>query len=153
MDVTTFDAASKFVYGLIAVLALAVIVLSFLSQIKRMRKEMREEIAKASFDAASKAREETRSEMAFNELKKSVEKVDENISKFNDKLEGIARSIGLRVDELEHGFRSIKYNLSLVKKEASVANKRIDEHKKIDHGFEHIETREYNEEGNIDWED
>lgn len=152
MDEITFNAASQFTYGLIAVLMLLVIVLSFVAQIRRMKKEMSENIANVKNEAASKAREETRSEMAFNDLKKSVEKVNENIAKLNGKIDDISIALGNRVNELENGFKSIKHNLSIVKKEASVANKRLDEHKKVDHGFEHIESREYNEDEN-EWED
>lgn len=152
MDEVTFNAASQFTYGLIAVLMLLVIVLSFVAQIRRMKKEMSENIANVKNEAASKAREETRSEMAFNDLKKSVEKVNESIARLNEKIDDISIALGNRVNELENGLKNVKHNLSIIKKEASVANKRLDEHKKVDHGFEHIESREYNEDEN-EWED
>ena len=153
MDTITFDAATTFVYGLIAVLVLAIIVLSFYSKIKTLKKETDEKIEKAKSDAAIKAREETRSEMAFNDLKKAVEKVNENVTKFNDKLESVARNLGVRVEDLEKCITKVQSNLVVVKRESRAANRRIDEHKKVDHGFDHVEHREYNDEQETEWED
>lgn len=132
VDEEVVKLALEFLLGLIALLILVGFILGFYSQIKKIKKESQEKLDKAVLTAKIESEQETKSTIAFNELKKVVERMDGRLETIDNKLDD-------KVSKIENVLSEYKAELAEVKAIARRANKRIDIHKRYDHGFENIE--------------
>ena len=122
------DSASEWIGGLILVVGILALFAGFYIQMKKIKVDAKAE-NKAEIDkAVIEAKKETASEIAFNELKKSVD----NMSVL---LNSIADGLNKRVEKIECDTKENVKWLAQIDASATSAHKRMDEHRNLDHGI------------------
>ncbi len=122
------DATILVIAGIIGLFVIAGIVLGVFVQIKKLRTDAKAETDAKVKKATEEAMKEKESEIAFRELKASVDNVNTTVKKLtedmNKRIEGVECTRTAHVAELAE-----------IREIAKSAHKRIDEHRKIDHKF------------------
>jgi hypothetical protein len=120
------EATTIVIVGVLGLLGIAGLVFGVLIQIKKLRSDAKAETDAKVKKATEEAIREKESEIAFRELKASVDNVNTTVKKLtedmNKRIEGVECTRTAHVAELAE-----------IREIAKSAHKRIDEHRKIDH--------------------
>jgi len=121
------ESATYVLGGIIALIVIAGIILGFVTQLNSIKTKS-QEIAQATTDkAVAEATKETESKLAFIQLTKSVDSMNETVTK-------LSRGVGDQIDTLQKEQLALCGRIGVVEASAKSAHKRLDEHRTVEHG-------------------
>jgi len=125
---TLTESTVTVIAGIIGLLILAGVVLGFVIQLNTLKSKAKTD-AKLEIDkAVEEATKETESKLAFIALTKSVDAMNDTVGK-------LSKGVGSQISTIQTDLITLCGKVNLIDASARSAHKRIDEHRKIEHGI------------------
>jgi len=114
--------------GVIGIIIIFGIILGVILQLSTLKSKAKAEAQKVTDQAVAEATKETESKIAFKALTKSVDAMNDTVSK-------LSKGVGDQISTIQKELITICGRVDLNEASARSAHKRIDEHRKIEHGI------------------
>ncbi len=124
--------------GIIVILALASVVLGFILKLRALRKEDKEATEKTMLDRERTIRKEIEIDTILRDVKQSMDRLAEAIT-------CLRSEVGGRIDKVEKQVDSQGRAIVKVQEAVKAAHRRMDEHRKVDHGLSNHQYYEVEE--------
>ena len=121
--------------GLLVLVGIAILVLGFIAALKGMRKSSDREYEQRLAKAVGEREKQIEIDTTLKGMKDSIDKLNDSITRMRGE-------IGTRVDKLETKLDRHSKHIVCIDASVRSAHKRMDEHRKVDHGLpngHHIE--------------